>query len=101
MSMSMSKLALSAAQLKRKKIHTIHTSSQLQKKHYTGTEVMAKKSKSKTKLYKKGGVLHALSLQYVIIQYIHKIQCVIRNTIKYNTVNIYILIEPTPIGGRG
>jgi hypothetical protein len=41
------KLALSAAQLKRKKIYTIHTSSQLQKKHHTGTEVMATKKKLK------------------------------------------------------
>jgi hypothetical protein len=47
------KLALSAAQPKRKKIHTIHTSSQLQKKtkkkHHTGTEVMAKKNKKQNK----------------------------------------------------
>jgi hypothetical protein len=32
---------------------------------------------------------------------VNKIQCVVRNTIKYNTVNIFIKIEPTPIGGRG
>jgi hypothetical protein len=37
-------------QPKRKKIHTIHTSSQLQKKkHHTGTEVMAKKNKKQNK----------------------------------------------------
>jgi hypothetical protein len=37
----------SVAQFERKKIHTIHTYSQLQKKHHTGTEVMAKNQKAK------------------------------------------------------
>ncbi len=32
---------------------------------------------------------------------INKILRVVRNTIKNNTVNIYVQIEPTPIGGRG
>jgi hypothetical protein len=64
------KLAPSVAQFKRKKIHTIHTYSQLQEKHHTSIEVMARKSKEQQNSIKEGGVLYALSLQYVKIQYI-------------------------------
>jgi hypothetical protein len=80
------KLAPSAAQFKKEKDPPY---SQLQKKHHTDTEVMAKKSKSKTKLYKKRRST-ACPILTICNNTIHKIQCVVKNTIKYNTVNIHI-----------